>query len=273
MQDEHHSMTPHAHHGPSGAGITLSPKASFALGLVGGILVLCTIGFFVLLSMVMKGGGLSLGSAAGSDNQVAAAAPSAAPSAAPTAPEPAPTPGTVKPIDANDHVLGPKNAPVVLYEWSDYQCPYCQQFYPEMQQLMNDPKYKGKIDWVFRHFPLSFHPNALPAANAAECASEQGKFWEFTDAMYTNQDQESDTFYAQEAGKLGLNMTQFNSCYAAKKYNAKIQQEETDGSAAGVTGTPGTIIVAKDGSKQLVPGAVPYDQLSQMVDTALAASK
>lgn len=251
-------------------GVTLSPKASFVLGLVGGMLVLCTIGFFILLSLALKGG---LGSLKAVEKAAlsgdAAPAPSAAapPAAAPPgAPEKVSAP---RPVSADDHVRGPKNAQVTLYEYSDFQCPFCQRFHPTMKQLMDDPAYKSKIRWVYRHFPLSFHPNAMPAANAAECVSEQGKFWEFADDLFVNQDQESDAYYGQLADKLKLNRSQFDSCYKAKKYQAKISAQQADGGQAGITGTPGTIILAKDGSVSLVPGAVPFEQLKAMVDAAL----
>src|SRR5688500_4677968 len=162
-------------------GVTLSPKASFILGLVGGMLVLCTIGFFILLSMMLSGNGASLGSKGGDDY-------AAVPSPSPSAPLPdegaAPTVGEVKPIAADDHVVGPKTAEVTLYEYSDFECPFCQRFHPTMEQLMNAPEYKGKLRWVYRHYPLSFHPQATPAANASECAGEQNKFWEYADELF-----------------------------------------------------------------------------------------
>lgn len=247
----------------SAGGVTLSPKASFILGLVGGMLVLCTIGFFILLSMVLGGKDLNLGSGSGDKY---AAAPSPSPSAG--APEELPTVGEVKPIGSDDHVRGSKNAQVTLYEWSDFECPFCSRFHPSMVQLMNE--YEGKVKWVYRHFPLSFHPQATPSANASECAAEQGKFWEYADELFANQARLSDALYSELASKLKLNTGKFDSCYKAKKYQAKITSNMNDGSAAGVTGTPGTIIVAKDGTKQLVPGAVPYEQLKAMVDAALA---
>lgn len=247
-------------------GVTLSPKASFILGLVGGMLVLCTIGFFILLSMALKGNmDLSLG---GSNKGPVAAAPSPAPAGAPDgAPEAI---GEVKPISADDHVRGDKNAEVTLFEWSDFECPFCSRFHPSMVQLMTE--YKGKVKWVYRHFPLSFHPQATPAANASECAAEQGKFWEYADELFAKQDQLGDALYSQIAADLKLNKGKFDTCYKAKKYQAKITQQQADGSAAGITGTPGTIIVDKNGGKQMVPGAVPYEQLKQMVDAALAAN-
>lgn len=247
-------------------GIQLSPKATFLLGLIGGILALCTIGFVILLSIVLKGS-VRL-SAAGTDLAAAAPAFAAAPSPTPTPTAAAPAAaGTVTPVSATDHIRGDKGAQVTLVEYSDFQCPYCQRFHPTMVQLMNE--YKGKVRWVYRHFPLSFHPNALPAANASECANEQGKFWEFADELFANQSSESDAFYSQTAVKLGLNKAKFDSCYSAKKYQSVITADQASGNAAGITGTPGTIIIGKDGKTQLVPGAVPYEQLKQMVDAAL----
>jgi protein-disulfide isomerase len=249
----------------SEGGLTLSPKGSFILGLVAGVLVLCTIGFFVLLGIVLKGNVSVAGSREGGSPSAAAPSPSA-PSAAPSLPT-EDVVGEVKPISADDHVLGDKNAKVILYEWSDFQCPFCQRFHPSMKQLMEE--YKGRVKWVYRHFPLSFHPQATPSANAAECAAEQGKFWEYSDKLFENQATLGDALYKQLAADLKLNAKKFDDCYAAKKYNSKITQQMTDGSTAGVTGTPGTIIVGADGSKQLVPGAVPYEQLKGMVDSAL----
>lgn len=245
-------------------GIVLSPKAGFILGLVGGALILCTIGFFILLSMTLKGG-MPAGKLGGSPSGVAPAA--GAPSAG--APDAGEQVGDVPAVTGDDHVRGDKGAKVTLVEYSDFQCPFCGRFHPTMVQLMSDPDLKGKIRWVFRHYPLSFHPNATPAANASECAAEQGKFWEFADEMFSNQDGLSDSFYGSTADKIGLNRSKFDSCYSAKKYQARITADQTGGSAAGVTGTPGTIILGKDGSKTLIPGAVPFDQAKAMIQAAL----
>lgn len=244
------------HHSPSG--VMLSPKASFILGIVGGVLVLCTIGFFILLSMVLRGG-VELG---GFKNQPSALAPAPSPSAVPEGKV-----GEVAPVTKDDHVRGSAKAGVTLIEYSDFECPFCGRFHPSMVQLMNE--YEGKVKWVYRHFPLSFHPSANPAANASECASEQGKFWEYADKLIENQSALSDAKYAEIAAGLGLNKSKFESCYSSKKYQARITADQAGGSTAGITGTPGTIIIGKDGSKQLVPGAVPYEQLKQMVEAAL----
>lgn len=250
------------HEDHKSGGIVLSPQAGFILGLVGGALILCTIGFFILLTMTFKGGLPS--------GKIAAAPSAAAPSAA--APSAAPAGeavGDVPAVTGDDHLRGDKGADVTLIEYSDFECPFCSRFHPTMVQLMDDPDLKGKIRWVYRHYPLSFHPQATPAANAAECAAEQGKFWEYADEMFANNGSLGDAFYGTTADKLGLNRSKFDACYSSKKYQARITADQTGGSAAGVTGTPGTIIMGKDGSKTLIPGAVPFEQAKAMVQAAL----
>jgi len=252
------------HHDSKSGGVTLSPKASFILGLVGGVLVLCTLGFFILLSIVVKGGGLSMGSARVANNDTYVPSPSA-----PVDAGGGDVVGEVPPISDEEYIRGDKNAEVSLIEYSDFECPFCERFHPSMLQLMNDPAYKGKVKWVYRHYPLSFHPQATPAANAAECAGEQGKFWEYADGLFAGQAQLGDAFYGTLADQLKLNRKKFDDCYSSRKYQAKVTSDQTSGTTAGVTGTPGTIIIGADGSKQLVPGAVPYEQLKAMVDAAL----
>ncbi|MDD5251892.1 MAG: thioredoxin domain-containing protein [Patescibacteria group bacterium] len=243
-------------------GLVLSPKMSFLLGLAGGILILCTIGFFILLAIMLKGA--KPGSVV--DAADTAAKPSAA-APAPTAEEPEPTIGTIPPVTDADFIRGDKNAKITLVEYSDFECPYCQRFHNVMLQVMDE--YKGQVRWVFRSYPLSFHPNAMPAANAAACAGEQGKFWEFADKLYENQSSLGDAMYTQIATELKLNMSKFNACYKAAKYQSNIEAERDGGSAAGISGTPGTVIVGKDGSQSFIPGALPFEQVKPMIDAKL----
>ncbi len=245
--------------------LTLSPKMSFVLGLVGGILVLCTIGFFILLTVVLKGG---------LPNQVidtTVAADSGIPTPLPSQPSdvPAEEVGEVDPVTADDHVRGPANAPITMIEWSDYECPFCQNFHSTMLEIMNDSDLKGNVKWVFRHYPLSFHPQANPAALAAECAGEQGKFWEFSDKVYENQGEIGSALFSRLAAELKLNKSKFDSCVSSKKYQSAIDADRASGNKAGVTGTPGTVILGPDGSKQLVPGALPIDAVKPMILSAL----
>lgn len=166
------------------------------------------------------------------------------------------------PGDGGVHIRGNKNAAVKLVEYSDFQCPFCGQFYPTMKRLLAE--YGDKVSLQYKHFPLSFHPNALPAAEASECAAEQGKFWEFHDLDFSNQAELSPAILPTWARSLGLNMTQFNTCFASGKYKAKIQAEYAEGAAHSVQGTPTTFI-----NGTLLSGAVPYEQLKAAVDAAL----
>jgi protein-disulfide isomerase len=96
-------------------------------------------------------------------------------------PEDMPLAENVTPVDpANDHIRGPKDAPYSLIEYSDFECPYCQRHWPTVQQLIAD---ESDVNWVYRHFPLSFHAHAQQAAIASECAAQQGKFWEYGDVI------------------------------------------------------------------------------------------
>ena len=243
----------------------LSQTQMFGLGLVAGVLVLCTIGFFILLGVVLNGGGLNLGTL-NSDKVVANEADDLLPSpSAPTAQKPGNNPAPA--IDLKeDHIRGNVNAKVTLLEYSDFECPFCGKFTPSIDQAMKE--YGDKIRVVYRHFPLSFHPQAMPAALASECASEQSKFWEFHDELFKNQTGLGEKFFKDTATKLGLNMKKFNDCVSSGKYNAKIQNQMSGGSAAGVGGTPHTIVTGPKGSVP-VSGAQPFSSLKAAIDSVL----
>ncbi|MEA3249440.1 MAG: thioredoxin domain-containing protein [Patescibacteria group bacterium] len=246
-------------------GVKLSPKTSFALGMVGGVLVLCTIGFFVLLGMIMNGD-------AGLGAPVAAAEEVDDPTeVADTVPAPpqddGPTVGTIIPIGDSDYVIGPADADVTLITYTDFECPYCSRFHSTFEQALED--FDGQVRATIRHFPLSFHSNAASAANASECAGEQGKFFEFVHDLFTSQGSFSNDLYEEIAGDLGLKMNQFRSCIESDKYADKVSSDAQGGEVTGVRGTPGTLIISKNGEPQLVPGAVPYSQLKLMIESAL----
>lgn len=172
--------------------------------------------------------------------------------------------GKLAEVTEDDHVRGDlKKAKVVLVEYSDYECPFCGRHHPTMQQVMDE--YGDDVAWVYRHFPLSFHPQATPSALAAECAAEQDKFWEFSDELFANQDSLSDEYYAEVASKLKLNTSKFNDCYESKKYASEVTEDTSSGRTAGVSGTPATFI-----NGQLVSGAVPFETLKQVIDAELA---
>lgn len=231
-----------------------SQTKMFLLGALGGVVVLCAIGFFVLLGIMLKGDsnpGVTLGNTAGDTNLPPA--PSAVKSKAPAV------------DDKNDHITGGKNAKVTLIEYSDFECPYCGAFFPTVKQALAE--YGDKIRFVYRHFPLSFHPQAMPAAEASECAAEQGKFWEYHDKLFENQASLGDALYSQIAKDLGLNTNSFENCRDSGKYTAKVQEQLAGGSAAGVNGTPHTIVMDEDGNAIPVSGAQPYSALKAAIES------
>ncbi|MFA5945536.1 MAG: thioredoxin domain-containing protein [Patescibacteria group bacterium] len=226
------------------------PRTMFAFGLVTGLALALLLNNFTGVSFAAGNKGGSRAPLVADTNPPDTGAPTAGPLAA---------------VQPDEHIKGDlKKAKVVVVEYSDFQCPFCGQHHPSLQQMVKD--YGDQVVWVMRNFPLtSIHPNAEPAANAAECASEQGKFWEFGDTLMANQTSLSDDYYKTVAGNLKLNMKKFNDCYASRKYQSVIDADAASGQTAGVNGTPATFI-----NGQLVSGAVPYSTLKSMIDAELA---
>lgn len=234
-------------------------NTAYVLGVVSGLVGVCVVGFFILLYLFLSGRGLNLNLSGNVPlaPRVAAGEPQAP--AAPIAPS---GPVEVK-ITNTDHVLGSSKAKVTIVEFSDFQCPFCQRFHPTLKQALAE--YKDTVRLVYRHFPLdSIHPQARPAAMAAECAAEQGKFWEYHDKLFANQDKLNASYYPQLAGELRLNTTKFNECLSKNKYQSKIDADYQSGIDAGVQGTPHSLVNGVP-----VSGAVPYEQLKAAIDAAL----
>ncbi|MEK7159000.1 MAG: DsbA family protein [Patescibacteria group bacterium] len=167
-------------------------------------------------------------------------------------------------ITKSDHVRGNFNAPITLVEYSDFECPFCEKIYPTFKKLLSD--YPDQVRLVYKHFPLGFHPNAQKAAEASECADEQGKFWEYHDTLFDNQANGfSLTNFKQWAEDLKLNTKKFNNCLDSGKYTEKVQADETDGQSRGVNGTPATFV-----NGQLVSGAVPYESFKSIIDQLIS---
>ena len=241
----------------------LSPVQMFLFGVISGIMVLCTIGFFILLGLILSG----KVSAGGTDKTSAYADNSAGQPAAPSA-QGDNQPVAVPPIDdKSDHIRGNKKASVTLVEYSDFECPFCGRFYPTIKQVEKD--YGSKVRIVYRHYPLSFHPQAQPAAEASECAAEQGKFWEFHDGIFENQERISSALFSEIAGKIGLNANKFNDCVSSRKYQSKVAEQQAGGDSAGVRGTPHTIVLGPNGETTPISGALPFEQIKAAIDAVL----
>ncbi|MBM7117499.1 DsbA family protein [Archangium primigenium] len=162
----------------------------------------------------------------------------------------------------NAPAKGPKNAPVTIVTYSDFECPFCSRVVPTLAQLEKD--YKGKIRVAFKNQPLPFHANAKPAALAALAANEQGKFWEYHDKLFANQralDRASLEKYAQE---LGLNMGQFKAAMDSNKFEAQLNADMAEATRVGVNGTPSFFI----NGRSLV-GAQPVDAFKRVIDEEL----
>lgn len=236
-----------------------NPRIMFVFGFVSGVALLSLITSGTLVSMINP-------AASAVDSNTAASATNTGNTAkanTATTTTTTTTKKAVPEVSSTDHLRGSADAKVVLIEYADFECPYCVRHHPNMEKLMEE--YDGQIAWVYRHFPLSFHADAQPAAVASECASEQGKFWEFADAMFAEDVNLGESFYLETATSLGLDVAAFTTCLSSGKYDDFIDAQQAGGSAAGVTGTPATFI-----NGTLVSGAVPYATLSSMVEAALA---
>ncbi|HET9914000.1 MAG TPA: thioredoxin domain-containing protein [Anaerolineales bacterium] len=178
--------------------------------------------------------------------------------------------------------LGPADAPVVIVEFSDYQCPFCYRWYAQVYNPLLEA-YKGKIRLVFRNYPLSFHENAFPSAEAALCAGDQNAYWEYHNALFDNYptmynqegiilDQET---YNRFARDLGLNVDTFETCMTSHKYQQFILDDmeyannlpvDTNGEA-GVGGTPTFFI-----NGHRLGGAYPFEAFQEIIEAELAKS-
>lgn len=167
-------------------------------------------------------------------------------------------------------IKGNGNAKVSIVEFSDFECPFCARFFSDtLLQLTKEYIDTGKAKLDYRHFPLSFHPQAKPLAIASECANDQGKFWEMHDKIFTVNSggqlaSSNAETYKQWAAELGLNTTEFNSCLNGQKHAAIVDSDTKLGSELGVSGTPTFYI----NGRQLV-GAQPYAAFKAIIDEEL----
>ena len=173
----------------------------------------------------------------------------------------------MKTLADDDPFIGDKNAPVTMVEFSDYECPFCARFYQQtLPQIKSDYIGTGKVKFVYRDFPLGFHAQAEPAAIAANCAGEQGKYFEYHDKIFSNNGAggKSSTDYKQWAQELKLDVAKWEICLNDPIQKQEIQKDIKDGIAAGISGTPGFIINSK-----LVSGAQPFNVFKQIIDSEL----
>ena len=177
----------------------------------------------------------------------------------------------------NQPMIGDPDAPITIVEFSDFQCPFCSKFHEQtLPSIMENYVDTGKVNFVYRDLPLGFHPNANPASIAAECANEQGKFWEYHDVLFQNQAQwqglGTDDFSStakQFASDMGLESASFETCLSSSETATKVSQDSRDAASYGATGTP-TFFIGneKDGFVKLV-GAQPFAAFEAEINSQL----
>jgi protein-disulfide isomerase len=151
-----------------------------------------------------------------------------------------PTTNVAVPLRADDPARGGQRALVTVVEFSDFQCPFCSRALPAVQEL--EKAYGRDVRVVWKHLPLSFHPNAMPAAIAAEAAREQGKFWEMHDKLFADQAALSPATYEKYAKELGLDLARFRAAMQASATRARVEADAAAAASAGVTGTPSFVV-------------------------------
>jgi protein-disulfide isomerase len=180
-----------------------------------------------------------------------------------------------KPVSVStddDPVLGKSDAPVTIIEFSDFQCPFCRAFWEDTLPLIKKNYIDtGKVKFVYRDYPLDNHPAAMPSALAAECADDQGKYWEYHDKIFAEQAKKgvntisySATDLKKWAAEIKLNTVTFNTCLDAQTHKAEVEKDFQDGVAAGVNGTPGFYVNGIP-----VRGALPYESFKTLIEAEL----
>lgn len=230
------------------------PQTMFFFGLVTGIAIT-----LLAQSVFGGGGGARLAANNGAGNQAAVPSPT---QQVPTTP----TNVTVPELSNDDYVRGNRNADIVLYEYSDLQCPFCQRFHSTMNSIV--AQYGDDVAWAYRHLPLtSIHPEAEPGALAAECVGEQAGdegFFEFIDGVFAQQSAMGPSLYESLAEEIGVNMNQFNDCVDSGKYLSKIQSQTQSAVSQGIGATPSTVV-----NGQLIEGAESQAKFDAIIQSLL----
>lgn len=182
-------------------------------------------------------------------------------------------------ISPRDHILGNPNAPIVIVEYTDLECPYCRGFHDTMKFLMDEYGKRGEVAWVVRHFPIpQLHPKAPNEHQAAECAAELGgndAFFAFIDKVFyrtpSNNGLDPELLPVM-AGEIGLNKEKFMQCLASNRHAEYVQNQAIEAFTAGAQGTPYNVVFFKN-ERLPVPGAQPYQTMRSLIDALLARHK
>lgn len=178
----------------------------------------------------------------------------------------------IAPVTAEDHIRGNPNAPIMIVEYSDFDCPYCKTFHLTMQKLIEEYGPNGKVAWTYRHLPLpSLHPSAPYIAEASECVAELGgndAFWKFTDMVFGERGPSELTNVSQlpnYASDVGVERTAYEQCMSENRHKDKVDADAADALAIGARGTPYSVILVGD-QKMVINGAETYERLKMLID-------
>jgi protein-disulfide isomerase len=179
--------------------------------------------------------------------------------------------GTPRPVDATDYVRGNPNAPILMIEYSDYDCPFCKKYHAVLSQIMNEYGVGGKVAWVYRQFPITqLHPNAPKISEAALCVGSlagNDAFWKFTDIVFEERELDEQTNMVKlpdYAEQVGVKKDDFSSCYNSNKMADAVKASATEAFDIGARGTPYTVLVV--GNQQaVINGGQSYDTVKGIV--------
>ena len=184
----------------------------------------------------------------------------------------------VRPVGADDHILGNPSAKVMIVEYSDFDCDYCKAFNDTLHRIITDAGAGGDVAWVFREFPLiEIHPNAMSNAEAAECAAQVGgnaTFWKFSDALFAHQPVDPSQ-YGTFAASIGILSNDFATCFqnASTTVAARIMADRQNALAMGAQGTPISIILVAGKPPIVMSGGYPYEAAVELVKQALQSTR
>lgn len=196
---------------------------------------------------------------------------------APVAPTPVAPQVRVPSVTRDDHVRGNPNAPVVIIEYSDTECPFCKQFHETLRQVVDTYGKNGQVAWVFRNFPVTdSHPKALKEAQALECAAELGgehAFWNYIDRIYeitpSNDGLDPAQLYTV-ADHIGLDVRTFSACVESGKHTAAIQKSAAEAIAAGAAGTPFSILMYGT-DEYVIQGSQTFEYMQGLLEILIAS--
>lgn len=179
----------------------------------------------------------------------------------------------VRPVDSTDYIRGNPNAPIMIVEYSDYDCPFCKSFHDTMKRIMDEFGVNGQVAWVYRQYPIvQIHPNAPRISEAALCVGElagQSGFWTFSDLVFSEREINAPTNMLrlnEFAVTAGADSAEFETCLNSGRHKDRVNDTLAEGSAAGIQGTPHSVIIAGD-QRAPINGAQPYEVIRGIVQS------